>query len=536
MNRVLALAVVVLAVAMVGGVATAAPAASPVADEAGPTVLDDPPDLGLAECAAEPPDDFADPDENVLGWHDGYWYNEPIDVDTDGGLTEEELDAVVARSMARWEALRCLPFQDDVPVEVIDRETFQEEHTGMDVSDDERHFRNAAAKALFMVGQDRDAVEVQEANRGQTVGGFYDTGEKEIVLVSGADGEVHVNEPVLGHELGHALQDQHFGLDDFAGPTTDEHNANLGIIEGDVVFTDTIYEGHCNAGAWEGMCVMPPEEREPPDLESIGLYLISIQPYSDGPNFVSELYDEGGWAAIDAVYDDYPSAAKEVMYPELYPDFEPDHPQVEDTSTDDWQQLEQSDTHTYDHLGEPVWFASLVAPGLEGISPDAVIDPVELFDGNLDDLDPLNPYNFSHPSTDGWIGDSFVAYAEAGAEDPDLAYTVDIRFEDADEAAAFYDIWNEQLEFHGAESSDHDVATHEIEETDEFDGAYRLDQSDDMVSIVFAPTPDDLGAVDTTLGDAETPADADGIPGMSAAMALLALAVAIGGASWLRRR
>lgn len=534
MHRVVALVVVIAAVAMVGGVAGMAPGE----DVADANVFEDPPELGLAECAAEPPDDFADPDEDVLGWHDGYWYNEPLDIDTDDGLSDEELDAVIARATARWEALRCLPFEEDVPVEVIDRETFQAEHTGVNVSDEERMFDNAAAKALFMVGQDRDAVEVQEANRGETVGGFYDTQEGEIVLVSGADGEIHVNEPVLGHELGHALQDQHFGLEDFAGETTDEHNANLGIIEGDVVFTDTIYEGHCEAGAWAGECVTPPDDPTEPDLESLGLYLITIQPYSDGPNFVSELYDEGGWDAIDAVYEDYPSAQTEVMYPELYPDFEPDHPAVDDRSTDDWAQLEHRDGVGYDHFGEPVWFASLVAPGLEGIGADSVVDPLELFDGDPNDIDPLNPYNYSHPSTDGWVGDRFVAYAEADADDPSLAYTVDVAFEDADEAEQFYDIWDEQLVFFGAESSDDGEATHEIADTGEFDGAYHLDREGETVSIVYAPSADDLADVDTTLA-ADTPdtPDADGIPGPTILVAGGAFGVlALLFAHYLRRR
>ena len=540
MNRgrrwVFVLAVFALAV----GIGTAAPVdTEPAEPPATLDVLTDPPPLGLDDCAAEPPDDFEPPEEDVLGWHDGYWYNQPIDVDTDGGLTEDELDAVVARSMARWEALRCLPFEDTVSVEVIDRETFQAEHTGANVSAETRLFENARALSLFMAGHDEDAVALREANRGETVGGFYDIGEGKIVLVSGEDGEIHVNEPILGHELGHALQDQHFGLEGYAGATTDDHNANLGIVEGDVVFTDTVYEGHCRAGAWAGDCVMPPTEREPPDLASIGLYLIAIQPYSDGPNFAATLYEAGGWEAVNAVYDEYPPSSKAVMYPELYPDFDPDHPPLDDTSTDEWTRLERSSGIDYDHLGEPVLFASLIAPGMGDLLADSVIDPLSLFNEGPDgQLDPLNPYNYTHEYTSGWVGDRFVAYAEAGVDpddDPQLAYTLDVAFEDEAGAAAFHDAWVQQLELHGAIAGDGaDVYT--INASGSFDGAYYVDQTGDTVSVVHAPTVEDLGSVEAALRDEEEdPAGADRIPGYTVTIAVIGLFGTVAVIAWRRR-
>lgn len=531
------IALLLLALGLVGGVMAVGST-----DTAGPSpelifqTNDGPPELGLADCAAEVPDDFSDPDEDVLGWYDGYWYAEPIDVDTDGGLTEEELDMVVARSKARWEALRCLPVKEDVEVEVIDRETFQEEHAGSEVSDETRLFENAVAKGLFLVGQDEDAVAVQEANRGQTVGGFYSVSEEKIVLVSGADGELHVNEPILGHEIGHAVQDQHFGLDGFAGTTTDGHQANLGLIEGDVSFVDWAYEEHCESGAWAGDCVMPPESPGFPDLANVGLYYLTIQPYSDGPNFIAEIYADGGWEAVNAIYDEYPSSAKEVMYPQLYPEFTPDHPEFADRSTDDWRLLEHSSGEAYDHLGEPALFMSLLHTDIEGFS-SGIID-AQSFVNQLPggEPDPTNPFNYSHEYTDGWVGDRFLAFAEAETDlddDPALAYQLEVAFEDSAEAATFEAAWTQLLEFREATPLD-DVETEasvfKINDTGQFDGVYWMDQDGDVVTVVYAPTLDELAEVNTELDvGAGTPTPSpEGIPGFGVTVAIFALVSAFG--------
>jgi hypothetical protein len=71
--------------------------------------------------ATAPPD----PESDVVGWEAGYWYNESIDVDQSDGLSDAELEAYVARAMARVEHLREKEFQSEVPVSVQSRESFR---------------------------------------------------------------------------------------------------------------------------------------------------------------------------------------------------------------------------------------------------------------------------------------------------------------------------------------------------------------------------------------------------------------------------
>ncbi|HKL30417.1 MAG TPA: hypothetical protein VJ898_14260, partial [Natrialbaceae archaeon] len=65
--------------------------------------------ISNASSAAPP-----DPDEDVIGWENGYWYDESIDVDQSDGLSDAELDRFVARTMARVERIRGLEFRENV--------------------------------------------------------------------------------------------------------------------------------------------------------------------------------------------------------------------------------------------------------------------------------------------------------------------------------------------------------------------------------------------------------------------------------------
>lgn len=564
----IALLAVVLMVATAVAIATTG---GVVAEPTAPaSVHEDPPDLGLDSCADDPPDEHADPESDAMGWYDGLWYDEPIDVDQSDGLTEDELDTVIARTMARWEALRCLQFEHDVPIEVIDRGTYQDEYQETEVSDDVRLFENARAQALFVVDGETDAIAEDRANRGESVMGFYDIGADEIVLVAEGE-EVVVDEPVLGHELGHALQAQHFGLDGFGSETTDGELAHLGLIEGEVSFVQRVYESHCDGGAWDGECLTPPGEPTEPGIANWGLFLQTYHPYADGPGFAYDVYQSGGWDAVGDLHDATPASAKEVMYPDLHGTFETENPSVPDRSTDDWERIEYAQNRTHDRVGEPALFSAFMYPGLDDGTSGQLIDPQELFNFvGVNELDPMDPYNYEHRYTDGWVGDRFVPYVPAGADrsdSPEVAYTYAINFEDGAEAGTFLEGYEALLDLWGAEAvplaeEASDGTAYRIDEGDRFAGAYWVERADRQVTLVHAPSVDDLSSVDDSLDVTEatstptptpdatpTPTSApspapsptptpgtEGIPGFSVALAVVALIAMAAGAARVRRR
>jgi hypothetical protein len=121
---------------------------------------------------------------------------------------------------------------------------------------------------------------------------------------------------VLVHELTHALDDQHFGLDpDFADD--DAALAYDALAEGDAV---TVEERYVDS--------LPPDERRAARDEEDALFggdddgdlLTELDdfPYVEGPRLVAALLSAGGQARLDAAFQSPPSGSAEVLHPDRY--------------------------------------------------------------------------------------------------------------------------------------------------------------------------------------------------------------------------
>lgn len=448
----------------------------------------------LSECAVEPPEDHADPAEDVLGWSNGYWYDEPLEINQTGGLDEEELDALIGRTKARVEAIRCLEFEAETDVEVVSREQFQEESAQWELPEEDRRFDNVVYEAMLLVDEDDDIDEVQRANLDVGVGGYYDPASERIVVIAEDDADVQFDETILAHELGHALQDQHFNLTQFDAATIDESKAQEGIIEGDVHYVEQLYEEACEEGVWEGTCQEVPDPPAPPtqeDLENVGLYLLTFQPYSDGPAFVDQQYRDGGWDAIDDLYENPPETTEEIIHPEVYPNYEPTDVSVSDNSTDQWERLTLEGRSEYEVVGQAGLFTMFSYPTIASNRNQLV---------ELDSLDaqedPFTVYDYSHEYTDGWEGDRLHPYEN---DDGETGYVWTTEWETEADAETFREGYDQLLGYWGAERVDNQAGTYESD--DEFAGAYYIERNETQVSIVHAPSVEQLRELDPEAAD-----------------------------------
>ena len=535
-------------------------------------VLADDHDRDLVDdCAAEPPEDFADPDgpaEETIGWFDGYWYNEPIDLDVEDGLTQAELEELSARTAARFEAMRCLPFESMPPVEIMSREEFanQTAESFAAVEDDERAFDNAQFETLLLAGSDEDSVEVREANRAATVGGFYNFQDEFIAVISDDPDQLLIDEEILAHELGHAVQDQHFDLGQYERDTHDLDVGKLGVIEGDVHLIEHDYLEYCEEGRWDDPCVTEPapdEDDDPGEPESWGLYFMEFQPYSDGPTFVEHVYEEAGgdWAAVDALYDDMPRTALHVIYPEKFGEVEPvtDDLVVADESDEDFERLTDEDGPDHNVLGLSAMAGILVAPAYETAEdpdPQTIIEPTDFLnvvDPATGEIDDRNPLDYDQPEVSGWRGDRLYAYQDVTAEgegaDARTGTVWKLAFDGPENAERFAGAYIDLIEIRGGERDENHANVYAFDGEVGYDHAVAIDQQGDRLWIVTAPTVDELEAVhgDVELLDADedyTPvdpgddadepddtaddgADDDPIPGFGPAVALAAMLAAL---------
>lgn len=448
------------------------------------------------ECAEPMPDDFAPPDDGneTIGWFDGYWYDEPVDVDVSEGLTEEELEQLSARTAARLEAMRCLPFERMPDIDVIDRETFAEEQAASFEAIDERTrlFDNTQFETLLTIGSDVDSIDVREESRAASVGGYYDFAQEEIVVIVEEEGDaIHLDEAILAHELGHALQDQHFNLSAYDRNTKDRDKGKLGVIEGDVHRIEMAYMERCAEGDWSQPCLTDESESEggAVDLPSLGHYFMEFQPYSDGPAFIESIYADGGWEAVDDLYTDMPNASMYTIHPEYYGEVEAETLTVEDRSADHWERLELNDSPDYNVIGQAGMSSMLMdqAYGAALDQEDSIIDTSDIFNSN-----DFNPYNYEYAETDGWRGDELYVYTD---EDNRTGSVWKTAWVDGEEMATFLGTYEALAEARGGERVPGYAHTWTFQGTDEYNMSLTLYPDDDRLWIVTAPTYGELTAV-----------------------------------------
>jgi hypothetical protein len=171
------------------------------------------------------------------------------------------------------------------------------------------------------------------------VAGFYDPHGKQMVLVEGGgnlgfwNGATQfmiqrdvVGEMLLAHELTHALQDQNFNLEaslDKVKNDDDRALALKSVAEGDATLAGFAYAAGGIDDAKASMLVANLKDRpkllaaEAPDAP-LGLSAPLLFQYSEGSNFVAEVYRRGGWAAVDALYRNPPESTHQILHPALY--------------------------------------------------------------------------------------------------------------------------------------------------------------------------------------------------------------------------
>jgi len=445
-------------------------------------------------CAATPPEDGADPDSDVKGWENGIWYDESIDVNQDDGVQQDEREAIVARTMARVEVIRCIEFNQSVPVSVIGREEFRQQQEGRNASPGLRAFDNVKFEALFLVNESTDSIAVQNRNTGSGVLGFYSPRNDEIVVIAESPEDLRIDELTLAHELIHAWQDQEFNLSgaELDSDFRDEVNAISGVVEGDASYVETLYERQCGAG-WE--CLDRPERGGGGQLANIGVYLLKFQPYSDGPPFVKGIREQGGWAAVNDLYENPPASTEQVIHPEKFRKDEPTSFTIDDNTSDGWTRLKPPGRPNYGEVGEAGMLSMFMFPGYES-SREVQIVPLDRFlntkDGKIQTLDPLN--YVSEPSA-GWDGDRIAVYTNPDTPRGETGYVFETRWDSREDATEFVDAYRRLLQYRNAKQVDGRANTWRIPQDSNFTDAFYVEQQGDAVVIVNAPTVEDLSDV-----------------------------------------
>ncbi len=315
---------------------------------------------------------------------------------SDSSLTREILDQMdeIEDQMVKIRGLQ--------PTGPVDRTLLTSEELRQHVLDDffadyveEEAIDDARTLALFgLLEEDFGLYAFYIDLYSEQVAGFYDDEIKQMFVVQGPKfgGSERLT---YAHEYVHALQDQHYdlseglGYNDEACEQDSERCAGIqALVEGDATLAEQQWMlTYATDQDWQDLSEFI-DSFQSPVFDSAPAFMQQdfLFPYDFGFAFVDDLYLEGGWAAVDAVYADPPSSTEQILHPERYPDDRPawlEVPEVGSALGEGWEPIDQ------DVLGE--WYTLLVLQEYIGESE-------------------------AEAAAEGWGGDYYVALFNEGQE------------------------------------------------------------------------------------------------------------------------
>lgn len=426
-------------------------------------------------------------DTDVIGSENGYWYNATLQIFPDDGLNESERNAVISRAMARVEKIRGLEFKHNVSIEIQSRSEYEQElqsDPAVELSSAASQFYNTRYEAMFLIGENTDAYSYLQSQRGSTLLGYYLSDN--IVIISDSETPILPGEETLSHELTHALQDQHFDLSEYSGPTIDEDQAMGGLIEGDAEAVTQEYMKQCG-DAWR--CLPSTEENRREDtIHRLSSY--SYFPYDEGPGFINYHRQQGGWERVNELYSNPPQSTEQVISPERYEMDLPSSVLVTDRNTNGWSAVQPGRGLYYESIGQAGISSMFIATLFDEQNDMRVLTQQQAINHNKGEMNDTDPYNYDHSPVDGWDGDRLHIYEKSG----ESAYIWKSRWDSSTDAQEFAGAYRKLLIHYGATKAAAQSSTWVID-SGPYNDAFAVSVTGDTVTIVNAPTVADLSDV-----------------------------------------
>lgn len=240
-------------------------------------------------------------------------------------MDQIELDDQAIRGLTATRSVtRTLLTKDDLRQHVIDMQ--QKNYSQADA---QRDMLTLAAMDLLTPTFDLYNFTVDLYS--EQIAGFYEPDSKQLYVIA-EPGDLSALEKItFAHEFDHALQDQHFDLVQMgftndkskAVTDTDRQLAYTALIEGDATLLMSQWaQQKLSAldllGATTGVPDTPVFNNAPRIFKDQLLF-----PYQSGLNFVTTLYLNGGWPALDQAFANPPDSTEQILHPERYPNNQP---------------------------------------------------------------------------------------------------------------------------------------------------------------------------------------------------------------------
>lgn len=299
----------------------------------------------------------------------------------------------------KGEITRALLTPDQLRQRVID--DFLKDYTPEDMAADQK-----VMYAFGLLPRDFDIKTLYTDLYSEQIAGFYDDETNEMVVVQGEGFEGPERE-TYAHEFTHALQDEAYDLTN--GLKTDEETcrkdseycaAVQSLIEGDATLSEQLWLLYDATQQDRDQIDQFYSDYQSPVYDSAPEFLKEdfLFPYDKGVNFVLGFYQQGGYPAVDKLYQNLPVSTEQIMHPERYPDDKPVKVELPDFSAalgDGWEEIDRNS------VGE--WYTYLILA--YGDQKNARQDE-----------------DAASKAAEGWGGDSYVVYSNDQNDGVALVY------------------------------------------------------------------------------------------------------------------
>ncbi|MBV8771589.1 MAG: hypothetical protein JO166_04540 [Deltaproteobacteria bacterium] len=250
------------------------------------------------------------------------------------GQVDQKEAASIEATVAR---IRQLDFTRPVPVVVDTPDQAQQAIVAQITRDHSDEDLRIGAESGMMTGLYPPNIDLKrqtvELLRDEVIG-FYNPDTKQMVVVQraqsdasrDADRERKLSAMVFAHELTHALQDQHFAIEELLKRVKDNDDRTLAlkcVAEGDATIAGFGYiAGGLHPANVEllstQLATLPANSAVREHDVALAVIAPMLFEYSAGSRFVAEAWRRGGWVAVDQLYQRPPRSSQQIMQPDLY--------------------------------------------------------------------------------------------------------------------------------------------------------------------------------------------------------------------------
>lgn len=273
---------------------------------------------------------------------------------------ESDLDPAIASQMdliqSQVIALRGLEPSMAIPRTLLSSEELRQNVLDDFLSDYSPEDAKQDALVLSTLGllpDDFDLISFYTELYSEQIAGYYDNKIGAMFVVQG-EGFGGSEKITYAHEYVHVLQDQMYDFEesldynDESCEADSERCAGIqALIEGDATFSELQWFQKYGTQQDYKDIISFYESFNSPVYDSAPVYMQQdfMFPYDRGQTFVKSLYDDGGFAAIDAAYANVPLSTEQILHPKKYPTDKPipvDLPDLSSTLGGDWVEIDRN--------------------------------------------------------------------------------------------------------------------------------------------------------------------------------------------------